>query len=68
MTGWQHADGVDYLYQDGKKLTGLQKHDNKVYYLINEGVKQVGWLNLGSWYYMSEDGAMITGWFQAGGK
>lgn len=67
LTGWQHADGVDYLYQDGKKLTGLQKHDNKVYYLNNEGAKQVGWQYIsGKWHYFNEDGIQQTGWLNLG--
>ena len=40
--------------------------NGKWYYYIN-GIRQIGWLKLGTtWYYLNSSGAMATGWLKLG--
>lgn len=73
LTSWQKDGGNWYLLDDenGDMKTGWNyiKSTSKWFYLNDDGVMQVGWIQLNNkWYYLNKDGSMATGWITDGGK
>lgn len=69
-TGWSCAhEGSKRYIDDVTKLTGWIKHDDKWYYYDENGnmLKSKWQLYKGQWYYLGEDGVMLTGWQKING-
>jgi lysozyme len=51
---------------DGKTIKGWYKDNDTWYYLNDEGIMQVGWIQDKDqrWYYLDESGKLKTGWIQ----
>ena len=48
-SGWQGTiqDGtLCYISESGQRLTGVQKIDGDIYYFNEEGLAQIGWIEL----------------------
>lgn len=56
--------------QDGKIIKGWYEDGDNWYYLNDEGVMQIGWIEDkdGRWYYLDSNGSMKTGWLKDNGK
>ena len=70
-TGWQNFGGTWYYFDaSGKMVTGKVKDGNSTYVMDEEGAYVASGWNQdanGNWQYV-ENGAMVTGWRQIGGK
>ncbi|WP_252224512.1 MULTISPECIES: glycoside hydrolase family protein [unclassified Clostridium] len=54
----------------GKVIKGWYQDGDNWYYLNDEGIMKIGWLEDkdGRWYYLDESGAMQTGWLKEKNK
>ncbi|MDD3204124.1 MAG: GH25 family lysozyme [Lachnospiraceae bacterium] len=67
VKGWfTDPSGIYYLSpEDGHAAVGAVAIDGNNFYFDANGIRQTGWLNLGTgmYYYDPATGAMIKGWF-----
>ena len=64
---WKETDnGMTYINDSGKAVTGMQEIDGKTYYFNSKGIMKTGWLTTksGKKYYFNSDGTMRTGWLR----
>lgn len=60
--------GVRYAFNtDGFVPVGWYRAPDGTWYASTENGVRTGWYRDGSWYLLSDSGAMATGWFKAGG-
>lgn len=70
QNGWSLEDGTWYYYQNGTRVTGWMKYNNKWYMLSqpNGGMKTGWYLENGKWYFLDRaNGDMKIGWWKDGG-
>ena len=60
--GWHEESGTKYYYENGNKITGWKRIDNKWYYFDLNGVMKTSkWLKTSNkWYYVDGSGVMQT--------
>ncbi|MCI7767626.1 MAG: Ig-like domain-containing protein [Oscillospiraceae bacterium] len=64
---WKETEnGMTYISDSGKAVTGLQEIDGKTYYFNSKGIMKKGWMTAksGAKYYFNSDGSMRTGWLK----
>lgn len=67
LNDWHEtADGVQYLGEDGRFVTGWQTIDDQKYYFDEKGYRATGLTEIDrDSYFFNADGVMQTGWQQA---
>ena len=67
LNDWHEtADGVQYLGEDGRFVTGWQTIDDQKYYFDEEGYRATGLTEIDrDTYFFDADGVMQTGWQQS---
>ena len=64
-------NGKKYCYLDGKKCSGFQEIDGKIYFFsrINDNAMRTGTFGIdGPIYHFNEDGTMHKGWYESNGN
>ena len=70
QTGWVEENGKKYYLENGSKVTGFKKINEKVYFFSRDntqyGVMRTGKFQIGDFYYCFDNttGAMFTGLFE----
>ena len=64
---WKETEnGMTYIDDSGKAVSGMQEIDGKTYYFNSKGIMKTGWMTTksGKKYYFNSDGSMRTGWLK----
>ncbi len=57
LEGWQETGGKKYYYEAGKRVTGIKKIGNEIYFFDGNGVcQQSGWITSGTEKYFPKPG------------